>query len=90
MVLICIMMSLLIFKTNESRILFLVVLFPVVDVFVNQTAINANHTSKQINAQFTVGHLVLSELVHCKVIHMELVSLEERDHVGVHSHLGQN
>ena len=83
-------MSLLILKTNESRILFLVVLFPVIDVFVNQTAIDANHTSKQINAQFTVGHLVLSELVHCQVVHMELVSFEERDHVCVHSHLGQN
>jgi hypothetical protein len=29
-------------------------------------------------------------LVHCKVIHMELVGLEERNHIGVHSHLGQD
>jgi hypothetical protein len=65
-------------------------LFPVIDIFVYQAAIYANHTSKQVNAQFTVGHLILSELVHCKVIHMELVGLEERNHIGVHSHLGQD
>lgn len=64
-------------------------LFPVIDVFVYQAAINGNHTSIQVNAQFTIGYLVLSELVHCKIIHVEFVGLEEWNHVRVHSHLGQ-
>lgn len=45
-----IMMSFLISKTDESWILFLVMLFPVIDIFVYQAAIYANHTSKQVNA----------------------------------------
>jgi len=74
-------------ETDYPTAFLLVKLLPVSYIFLDQVRIHADHPPEQVDVHLSVSDLVLREQVDSLVVHLEFACLEERDHVGIQSHL---